>query len=232
MASPAGASRRAYWDHVGIHSSYCNADQVHLTSVEIAFGGWTLSDAVAMQEKCMELLRRPEIPIADVHEFLSVAWPSALGRAQVSTKPEESKVREVLASVNRVCEEGLDYMMMKQIRLQDVLDPVEISVWQNMPTEVLSSPMPLDQWRVIRKVCFYSRAKGRGEVPPFGDSFTYGKLRAVVNHMKTDFKEQFRERTAGPMSRYRPLGRLSDWQRWQRRQRRAVSGWRPQKEQK
>ena len=197
---------------MGTHSSYCNEDQVHLTSVEIAFGGWTLSDAMAMQEKCMELLRRPEIQIADVHEFLSVAGRGVLRRAHVSTKPEESKVREVLASVNRVCEEGLDYMMMKQIRLQDVLGPVEMSVWQNMPSEVLSSPMPLEQWRVIRKVCFYSRTKGRGEVPPFGDSFTYGKLRAVVNDMKTDFKKQFRERTAGPMSRYRPLVRLSDGQ--------------------
>ena len=192
----AAAPRRRYADSVPSFWAGAPLEAIDRSPKENAFDGWAMSDAMATQEKCEDLLRDPFLSQTDAHEFLQNVWLNVFGYAGLTLRPEKSEVRSNLENLSRVCEEALDFMMTKQIRLDDVLSHAEMAIWQSAPPSCHPArPLTPEQRLVTHKVAVYKQTTWRGELKVSRhDPSMHDKLSAVVNEMKTDFKMQFRAR--------------------------------------
>ena len=201
MASEAGARRRVYQDSVDSRRRGVPPDQYDPSCKENAFDGWSLSDAMATQETCAKLLSDPRLSKTEAHDFLKTVWENVLCYAGLTQFADTSDVKPILEKLSGACEEALDYIMTKQIRLEDALSPAELALWQStLPLNRRSRPLPREQMQAKRKYAIYQDAKERGEISESFNPAMASKLTAIVCDMKADFKKKFR---AGHIQRQR-----------------------------
>ena len=193
MVSDAGTHRRLYQDCVDSRWKGVPPDQDDSSPKENAFKWWSMSDAMATQETCAKLLSDPRLSKTEAHEFLQNVWGNIFNYAGLTRFPDKTELASNLEKLSGACEDALDYMMTKQILLEDALSPAELAIWQSTPPLGRGPPSrTLEQRQVICKYAIYFQAKWRGEIIKSTIPAMDARLSDIVNGMKADFKKQFR----------------------------------------
>ena len=165
MVSDAGTHRRLYQDCVDSRWKGVPPDQDDSSPKENAFKWWSMSDAMATQETCAKLLSDPRLSKTEAHEFLQNVWGNIFNYAGLTRFPDKTELASNLEKLSGACEDALDYMMTKQILLEDALSPAELAIWQSTPP-LGRGPRSRtrEQHQVLCKFAIYDSAKERGVI--------------------------------------------------------------------